>query len=408
MRALRVLHVTPYSADAWAYGGIPRLACALARGLARRGHQVTVCTTDACDATSRLQRSQTTGSRFEDWRPAPTADGVEVRVFPNLSNRLAYRYQFFLPFALNEYLSRHAGEFDIAHLHACRNVPGAMASHHLRRVRVPYVLAPNGTAPRIERRLLAKRAFDIVAGARVLRGASRVLAVSHAEQQQLSALGVQRSTLRVIPNAIDLDEFDPPIARGRFRQRVSLPPAQSCPVVMFLGQLTPRKRVDVLVHAFARLERTDARLVVAGNDMGAAQDIRAHVRSAGVENRTLFTGLLCGRQRLEALADADVVVYPSEHEVFGLVPFEALLAGTPVIVAGDSGCGAEVRETGGGQVVPPGDVDAVARAIGLVLAAPESWRLQAANAADRVKAAYGSDVVSARMEELYREMVVGS
>src|SRR6266481_4992845 len=55
MQPLRILHVTPYFTDAWAYGGIPRLATSLARGLARRGHHVTVCTTDARDASSRLE-----------------------------------------------------------------------------------------------------------------------------------------------------------------------------------------------------------------------------------------------------------------------------------------------------------------------------------------------------------------
>ena len=133
---------------------------------------------------------------------------------------------------------------------------------------------------------------------------------------------------------------------------------------MFLGKLTPRKRVDVLVRAFAQLQRRDAWLVIAGNDMGAGGDTRSLVRSLGLEARTVFTGLLRGQERLDALADADVVVYPSQDEVFGLVPLEALLSGTPVIVAGDSGCGEIVSQTGGGQVVPLGDVDALARAIG--------------------------------------------
>ena len=77
--------------------------------------------------------------------------------------------------------------------------------------------------------------------------------------------------------------------------------------------------------------------------------------------------MLRGRERLEALADADVVVYPSEHEVFGLVPLEAILSGTPVVVADDSGCAEVVGAIDGGQIVPLGDAAALADAIERVL-----------------------------------------
>src|SRR5438132_846343 len=160
MRALRILHVAPYSGEAWAYGGIPRLLRTLTRGLSRRGHRVTVCTTDARDASTRLP-SLTSSS-----------DGVEVRIFRNLSNSLAYHLQLFLPLGFEQYMKQHARRFDVAHLHAYRNLPGVMAAYHLRRAGVPYVLAPNGTAPRIERRQLAKRIFDALEGGRVLRGAA--------------------------------------------------------------------------------------------------------------------------------------------------------------------------------------------------------------------------------------------
>ena len=390
---VRILHVTPYSADAWAYGGIPRLAHSLTRGLARRGHQVTVCTTDACDESTRVP----SGER--------QVDGVEWRVFPNLSNRLAYHLQLFLPLGLGNYLKRHAGTFDVAHLHACRNVPGALAAHHLRRTGVPYVLAPNGTAPRIERRRLAKHAFDVVAGRRILAGAARVLAVSEAERRQLSELGVARGAIRVIPNPVDLDELASPVTPGNFRRRLALPCG---PLVLFLGKLTPRKRLDVLTLGFARVRRSDASLVIAGNDMGAGGKARSLVRALGLERRTFFTGLLRAEQRLEALADADVLVYPSQHEIFGLVPLESLLSGTPVIVADDSGCGEVVRATGGGQVVPLGDADALARAIESVLKDPTAWRAAAAAAAVRVRAAYGDSVVCSQIEALYGELVAGT
>jgi len=392
MQPLRILHVTPYFTDAWAYGGIPRLATSLARGLARRGHHVTVCTTDARDASGRL--------------PSPararTADGVEVCTFVNVSNRLAYHLQLFLPLELHTYLRRHASSFDVAHLHACRNLPGAIAAHYLHRRGVPYVLAPNGTAPRIERRRLAKLAFDVVAGRRVLQSAARVLAVSDAERTQLDALGVPASIVRMIPNPIDLDEFADPPARGAFRARIGV---ASRPIVLFLGKMTPRKRLDVLVRAFAQLDRPAAHLVIAGNDMGAGAATRALVRQLGLDARTTFTGLLRGRDRLEALADADVVVYPSAQEIFGLVPLEALLAGTPVVVADDSGCGENIRAVGGGAVVALGDADALAAAIRNVLDGQPAWRAAAAAAGPRIRAAYGDDVVCARVEAMYADIV---
>jgi len=406
-RSLRILHVAPYSGDAWAYGGIPRLVQTLTRGLARRGHQVTLCTTDAADESARLQNQADPRSGVHAaWPAIRTADNVEVRVFPNVSNRLAYHLQLFLPIGLNRYLSEHARDFDVAHLHACRNIPGAIAARHLHRTGVPYVLAPNGTAPRIERRRFAKRIFDAVMGRRMLGEAARVLAVSHAELRQFEGLGIESRIVRLVPNPVDLDEFSPLPARGRLRARLGLPSASATPLVMFLGKLTPRKHVDVLVRAFARLSDERARLVIAGNDMGTGAGIRAVVRELGLERRTLFTGLLRGRERLEALVDASVVVYPSEDEIFGLVPLEALLVGTPVVVAGDSGCGEVVSRTGGGQVVPCGDLDRLVRAIEEVLDSPSAWGTEAA--ARRIRAAYGGDVICAALEQVYEEMVIAA
>jgi glycosyltransferase involved in cell wall biosynthesis len=401
MRSLRILHVTPYFKDAWAYGGIPRLAHALTRGLAQRGHSVTVCTTDVCDDQARLPRHEIARSRFRPWK-STTPDGVEAHVFPNLSNRLAYHLQCFVPLGLDRYMAKHAASFDVAHLHACRNLPGVIAARHLRAAGVPYVLAPNGTAPRIERRRLAKLGFDVVAGHRVLRGATRVLAVTDAERQQLRRLGVHERVIDVIPNPIDLVEFAVRVEPGAFRRRIGV---NGNPLVLFLGKLTPRKRLDVLVRAFAGLRRPDARLVIAGNDMGAGSAARALSRSLDLNGRAIFTGLLRDRERLEALADADVLVYPSQDEIFGLVPLESLLSGTPVVVAGDSGCGEVVHATGGGAVVPAGDVGALATAIDAVLNAPARWKAAASTAAGRVRTAYGGDAVCSQLEHLYNEIL---
>jgi glycosyltransferase involved in cell wall biosynthesis len=121
--------------------------------------------------------------------------------------------------------------------------------------------------------------------------------------------------------------------------------------VAYLGQISPRKGVDYLVEAFSPLGPGGSVLVVGGNDMGG---MRSALRKAGPH--VVFTGLLEGRERLELLAAADVLVYASRAEVFGLVPFEGLLCGAPVIVGDDCGCGELISEAGAGLLVRVGDV----------------------------------------------------
>jgi glycosyltransferase involved in cell wall biosynthesis len=308
----------------------------------------------------------------------------------------------FLPLGLGAFLKEHAREYDLAHLHACRNLPVTLAARHLRGAGVPYVFAPNGTAPRLERRRLAKWIYDRVLGSADLPGASAVIAVSQAERRQLEAWGVPAERVRVVPNPVDLDEHVWPVDRGAFREKAGIGLE---PVVLYLGKLTPRKRVDVLLQACAARTDSHARFVIAGNDMGTARALARQAQSLGIVDRVSFVGLLKGRDRLEALADADVVVYPSSDEVFGLVPLEALLVGTPVIVADDSGCGEIVREVGGGTVVPLGDIDALAEAIGQVLRRPDEWRLRAGQASARVRSRFGGAAVAEQLDALYAEVL---
>src|SRR5262249_14046515 len=108
-----------------------------------------------------------------------------------------------------------------------------------------------------------------------------------------------------------------------------------------------------------------------------------------------------GTDRLTALADADVVVYPSANEIFGLVPLEAILAGTPVVVADDSGCGEVINSVGGGTVVPLGDVDALERAIARVLEVPDAWHQRVVDAAGRVRERFSPKVIADAFDAIY-------
>lgn len=349
-----ILQVVPYFYPAWAYGGIPRLAYGLSCALVRAGARVTVLTTDVLDAQQRL----VSGS-------APrTLEGVQVITLRNLSNRLAYHHQAFLPLGVRAALEQlEQDPPDVIHLHGHRHLLNTVALTLARRcwperMQLPLVMTPNGTLPAIERKQGIKAVYDRLLGQRVLDAVAQFIAVSRAEVAQLRQAGISAHRVAVIPNGISLDEFEPLPPRGQFRARFGV----VGPLVLYLGKLTPRKGVDHLVEALLHLP-PDVQLVIAGNDMGVEQALRAQRSRLGLESRVHFVGLLTGAERLAALADADVLAYPSTHEIFGLVPFEGLLAGAPVVVSDDCGCGELVHEARAGVLVPYGQPRALALAL---------------------------------------------
>ncbi len=309
-----------------------------------------MCTTDARDAGSRVDLREQNGSRSP----------VRVEVFSNLSNAAAYHLQLFLPRGLDTWLSRRAVDFDVAHLHACRNLPVTLAARRLRRAGVPYVIAPHGTAPRIERRRLLKRLYDLTVGRRDISGAAAYQAVSEAERRQLIGARPRLSRIEVVGNPIDGNEYEDLPRAASFRRELGIGERR---LVLYLGRLAPRKRIDLLLRGFAALDDAEARLVIAGNDQGARRGLERLARSLRIESRVSFPGLLEGKRRLSALRDADVVVNPAVDEVFGLVPVEAVLCGTPVVVADDCGAPEIFAAIGLARVIRAADPDALAGAI---------------------------------------------
>lgn len=215
-----------------------------------------------------------------------------------------------------------------------------------------------------------------------------VITLSETMRARLTADGIE--VAGVIPNGV--------------RARPARPPLQDPPTVAFAGRLVPEKGVDLLLEAFARLERPDARLVIAGDGPAAGQ-LRALAARLGLTARVEFTGHL-GRDALERRLDpAWVQAVPGRwEEPLGNVTLEAMMRGTAVVVT-DLGGPAEVVEHGRtGLVVPPDSPGALARALADLLADRE--RCDQLGAAGRAVAIerYSEDTVVQRLEHVYRSV----
>ena len=341
---MRILMGIPFLYPAMSYGGAARAAYELSGALNDLGHHVTVLTTDVWDAGNR-------------YNPNGFESPFDVVRVPNLSNKFAYYFQFYTPLGVLKHAERLLAESDILHLHTFRNLLNDLLARTAVKQGKPFVLSGHGTIPRIERFQFIKRVYDHLIGKWQLNNAAGYVAVSVAERKAMRRMQLDSGKIRVIPNGVGEIHSPEP---GSFRKKWAIDADEK--IILFLGKITPRKGVQHLVRAFATM-RDEARLVISGNDMGYASHIRRLIDEFRLKDRVLWTGLLDDHRKFEAFTDADVTVYPSVNEAFGLVPLESILSGTPVIVCDDDGCGQIIRNTGAGDLVPWGDPSALAYTI---------------------------------------------
>jgi glycosyltransferase involved in cell wall biosynthesis len=340
-----------------------RSSAALCRALVRRGHDVTV-------ATARLDR---TSPREE------SLGGVRVRRFPGP----ALLQRWLVPWGrgLGTFLRAELPGFDVVHLHGHRNGFAVTASRTLQAAERACVLSTHGTFPRHAQFPVVKALFDQLAGAAIVRRAALLLAVSESEARDLPR------PARVIPNGV---EPCGAASRERGRDRARL---------LFVGTGRPQKRGHVLPALLEALPGAELHLV------GSFGERFLRLFAPHLD-RVQVRGVLSGDALAEAYASADVVVHPAVGEAFGLVPFEAALAGTAAVVAGGHGCG-EWFGKAGGCVVAPDEPDALLEAVRVRLQGSRQAAAEAQAVARFSRAHLTWDQAALAVESLYRDVLGG-
>jgi glycosyltransferase involved in cell wall biosynthesis len=334
---MKILHVIANLAPR--YGG-PSLACwQMARAVARLGHQVSIYTTNQ-DGPGELA----VPVDRPVWR-----DGVEVRYFPIQTPRF---WGTSLPLALA--LRRKVPASDLVHIHSLYLFHDLVAGHWCRRFAVPYLMRPHGTLdPFIYRRhRRRKRLMEHLFEHRNIRQAAALHFTTAAEAKLAAPFTFQTPSL-VVPLGINFEDFAVLPEPGEFRRRY--PDIGDRPLILFFGRINFKKGLDILAQAFGAVarRRPDVHLVIAGPDNeGWGARVRTWLGEQGVLDRTTFTGMLLGPEKLAVLRDASLFVLPSYSENFGLAVVEAMAAGLPVIISDQVNIWREVHEFGAGKIIP--------------------------------------------------------
>jgi len=351
--SIRVLQVVQAYFPFEEHGGPVVKVRALARGLARRGHEVTVLTADlglgGREARIHAQRCPW-GWRIEE-------DGVEAIYLSSVAH---YRALTINPAAL-AFCRSALAEYDLAHFYGLYDLLGPAVSHFCRQRGVPYVIEPMGMYRPIDRSFRLKRLWHRSLGRRFWGHAAQIVATSEMEQQELLADGVAGEKIVVRYNGVDAETNASLPARGTFRARWGI--SSDEPLVLFLGRLIPRKGADILIDAFSQALPESGQLAIGGpeGEPGYRRQLEKRARDRGVAGRVRFTGALYGEEKKAALADADVFALPSRYENFANAAAEALACAVPVIVT--ESCGISTLVNGRAGLVVAREEQALAGAL---------------------------------------------
>ena len=185
-----------------------------------------------------------------------------------------------------------------------------------------------------------KRLFWWLAQRQAVATASLLHATSESEIADVRAAGLAHPTV-LAPNGVDTAFFDGALSGQSERQRT----------VLSLGRIHPKKGLDRLIRAFAKIEAHHPgwRLRIVGpSERGHAEELRRMAGNLGCE-RVLIEGPVYGVNKVTAYRSADIFALPTLHENFAMTVAESLAAGTPVVsTMGAPWSGLERRDVGCG------------------------------------------------------------
>jgi len=285
--------------------------------------------------------------------------------------------------------------FDILRAHSLRFIgPAALAARRRYGLDVPIVahhhhLDAGWLNPLIERK--------------VIEGSDRVITVSEFSRRQLiDELGIGSERIDVVPNGVD-ERFAPGADSRALRERYGMGDRQ---VVLFLGGLKTRKNLPFLLDVWRRVAtlRPRATLLIAGTGP-AAGELHRRARQLDLVGRVVFAGRVSEQEKVGYYNLADIFVFPSSLEGFGLAVGEAMSCGLPVVTSDRGALPELVRDRHGGFVCRGNHLDDFSGALMMLLDDANLRRTFGSYNRHLVERCYRWGLAAARVHAIYDDLL---
>ena len=262
-------------------------------------------------------------------------------------------------------------KIDIAHAHYNMPYSDYSALRYAEKNKVPFVVTYHADAQENGGNLIrnwAQMIYNRSLLKNVLNGADIIIATSNSYINESKFLGDYREKIEVIPNGINLEEFDINLSKEECRDRLGLPHDKK--IILFFGNIVAYKGPHILLKSFSKVKSKfkDVMLVFAGRGE-IQEELTKLAVELGIKKDVLFTGYIDEKLKPFYYKSADIFCLPSitMAEAFGIVNLEAMACCIPVISSKLGGIPDVIDDKETGLLVKPGDEDELSEALEFLL-----------------------------------------
>jgi glycosyltransferase involved in cell wall biosynthesis len=387
---LRILQV--HSQFLPSLGGIQIVMYNIAKLLAKRGHKVTIFS------------SNLVGDRAYSLPREEVVDLIHVNRFKVLPPKLLRKFVF----APSVIQALYSIETDLFHVFSY--LPTFMTNTAClisKRRRIPLIITPVYHPSRTQLYTnvvgkLVKVLYDDLIGLKLLRKADCVIALTEAEARYYRERGI--NNICVVPAGVDLREHAcEDKGLEAFERKYDLSKNR---ILLFVGRLEERKGIHYLIKSMPIIlrENPKAKVLVVGKDWSCRGQLENLSKRLNIQNNVVFTGPINSTQLLCAYELSDIVVIPSLYEAFGLVVVEAWAHKKPVVVSGTIGLAETISAEKAGIVVNLSDPEALAKAVAKLLSDKRLSKSMGTRGFQVVKKEFTWEKIVDKLEEVYRSV----
>ncbi len=300
-------------------GGISRVVHDLSHKLVKAGNEVTVVTYKEGDVPS-----------FENDKGVKVYRVENYMIHPNNFTDWIMQLNFCLTSKASQII-REQGNFDCIHAHdwlvaySAKTLKDAFHIPIISTIHATEAGRNSGIHDDVQRYindtewLLTYESTEVIVNSNYMK----------CELQRLFGLPFEK--INVIPNGINLNNFNGIERDYDFRRRYAMDNEK---IILYIGRLVYEKGIQHLIAAMPKIINgyNDTKLIIGGKG-GMYDELKQQARNLGIENKIYFTGYLSSKDVQKMYKCADIAVFPSTYEPFGIVTLEAMLAGVPTVVS---------------------------------------------------------------------------